>query len=149
MYPGPSLFPCQLVCQVIPEGSFPQRRDYSENYQANHAPGTPLSLQLDREMPWLAGKLKVAIPDRYRSLITFSHRKNTQSDYSSSDYMHVMVITVLNPFFKGFFLREDVVVLKRTEICFGRGTVGILRSHLGFVVAVRGTPGVGGTACSG
>ena len=100
-------------------------------------------------MPWLAGNLKVAVPDQYRSLITFSHRKNTQSDYSSSDYMHVTVIMVLNRFFKGFFLRQDVVVLKRTEICFGQGTASILRSHLGFGTAVRCTPGVGGTACSG
>ena len=88
MYPGPSLFPYQLVCEVIPEGSFPQCRDYSKNYQANHAPGTPLSLQLDREMPWLAHKLKVAVSDCYQSLITFSHRESMGLDYSSYGYMH-------------------------------------------------------------
>ena len=102
MYPGALSFPSQLVCQVIPEGSLPQHRGYSENYQANHAPGTPLSLQLDREMPRLACKLKVAVPDRYRSLITFSHRGSTGLDYGLSDYMHVTVITVLNRFSKDF-----------------------------------------------
>ena len=102
MYPGAPSFPCQLVCQVIPEGSLPQHKGYSENYQANHAPGTPLSLQLDREMPRLACKPKVAIPDRYQSLITFSHRGSMGLDYGSSDYMHVTVITVLNLFSKDF-----------------------------------------------
>ena len=92
--PGALSFPCQLVCKVIPEGSLPQHRDYSKNYQANHAPGTPLSLQLDRETPWLACKLKVAIPDRYQSLITFSNRESMGLDYGSSDYMHVTVIMV-------------------------------------------------------
>ena len=57
-------------------------------------------MQLDREMPWLACKLKVAVPDRYRSLITFSHRESMGLDYGSSDYMHVTVITVLNHFSK-------------------------------------------------
>ena len=57
-------------------------------------PGTPLSLQLDRKMPWLACNLRVAIPDRYRSLITFSHRESMGLDYGSSDCMHVAVITV-------------------------------------------------------
>ena len=47
-----------------------------------------MSLQLDREMPWLARKLKVAIPDRYRSLITFSHRESMGLDYSLYGYMH-------------------------------------------------------------
>ena len=94
MYPGAPSFPSQLVRLVIPEGSLPQHRGCSENYQANHVPGTPLSLQLDREMPWLACKLKVAVPDHYRSLITFSHRESMGLDYGSSDYMHVMVITV-------------------------------------------------------
>ena len=94
MYPGAPSFPGQLVCQVIPEGLLPQHRGYSENYQANHAPGTPLSLQLDREMPWLASKLRVAVPDRYQSLITFSHRESMGLDYGSLDYTHVMVIMV-------------------------------------------------------
>ena len=102
--PGAPSFPGQSVCQVIPKGLLPQHRGYSENYQANHTPGTPLSLQLDREMPRLACKLKAAVPDRYRSLITFSHRGSTGRDNGSSDYMHVMVFTVLNRFSKGFFL---------------------------------------------
>ena len=102
MYPGAPSFPGQSVCQVIPEGSLPQHRGYSENYQANHTPGTPLSLQLDREMPRLACKLKVAVPDHYWSLITFSHRGSTGLDYGSSDHMHVTVITVLNRFSKDF-----------------------------------------------
>ena len=41
------------------------------------------------------------------------------------------------------------MVLKGTEICFGWGMAGILQSHLSFATAVRCTPGVGGTACSG
>ena len=92
--PGALVVPLSVGLLGYPRRLVPQHRDYSENYQANHAPGTPLSLQLDREMPWLAHKLKVAVPDCYQSLITFSHRKNTQSDYGSSDYMHVTVITV-------------------------------------------------------
>ena len=102
MYLGVPSLPGQSVCQVIPKGSLPQHRVYSENYQADHTPGTPLSLQLDREMPRLACKLKVAIPDCYRSLITFSHRGSTGLDYGLSDYMHVTVITILNRFSKDF-----------------------------------------------
>ena len=102
MYLGAPSFPSQSVHQVIPEGSLPQHRGHSKNYQANHAPSTPLSLQLDREMPRLTCKLKVAVLDRYRSLITFSHRGSRGLDYGLSDYINVTVITVLNCFPKDF-----------------------------------------------
>ena len=71
-----------------------------------------------------------------------------QSDYGSSDYMHVMV-NGFKSLFNRFFLQEDVVVLKRTETCFWRGTASTLRCHLSFIVAVRGTPGVGRAASLG
>ena len=99
---GPHCSPVSWSVRLSPRARSPQHKGYSENYQANHAPGTPLSLQLDREMPLLACKLKVAIPERHQSLITFSHRGSMGLDYSSSDYMHVMVITVLNHFPKDF-----------------------------------------------
>ena len=100
--PGGPVIPRSVSLSGYPRGLAPQHRGYSENYQANHTPGTPLSLQLDREMPRLACKLKVAVPDHYRSLITFSHRGSTGLDYGSSDYMHVTVITVLNRFSEDF-----------------------------------------------
>ena len=81
-------------------------------------PGTPLSLQLDREMPWLACKLKVAIPDRYRRLITFSHRGSMELDYGSSDYMHITVITV-NRFSKDFSSERMWWSLKGQRFVFG------------------------------
>ena len=103
MYPGgPFVSPVSWSVRLSPRACSPNIEGYSENYQANHAPGTPLSLQLDREMPRLACKFKVAVPDRYWSLITFSHRGSMGLDYGSSDYMHVMVITVLNCFSKDF-----------------------------------------------
>ena len=102
MYPGARRSLVSWSVRLSLEGSLPQHRGYSKNYQANHAPGTPLSLQLDREMPWLAHKLKVAVPDRYQSLITFSNRESMGLDYGLSDYMHVTVITVLICFSKDF-----------------------------------------------
>ena len=92
--PRALVVPLSVGLLGYPRRLVPQCRDYSENYQANHAPGTPLSLQLDRERPWLAHKLMVAIPDHYWSLITFSHRESMGLDYGSYGYTHVTVIAV-------------------------------------------------------
>ena len=98
---GGPVIPRSVGLSSCPQGLTPQHRGYSQNYQANHTPGAPLSLQLGREMPRLACKLKVAVPDRYRRLITFSHRGGMGLDYGSSDLMHVTVITV-NRFSRDF-----------------------------------------------
>ena len=84
---GPRHSPVSWSVRLSSKARFPNV-ETSENYQANHAPGTPLSLQLDREMPWLAHKLKVAVPGRYRSLITFSHRESMGLDYGLYGYTH-------------------------------------------------------------
>ena len=99
-------------------------------------------------MPLLARKLKIAVPDHYRRLITFSHRGSMGLDYGSSDYMHITVITV-NHFSKDFSSERMWWSWKGPRFVFGGWWRVSLWCHLSFITAVRGTPGVGGTACSG
>ena len=97
----PRRSPVSRSVKLSPRACFPNIEATPRNYQANHAPGTPLSLQLDREMPQLARKRKVAVPDRRQRLITFSHGGNVGFDYGSSDHTFATIFTV-NRFSKDF-----------------------------------------------
>ena len=68
--------------------------------RAHHCP-----LQLDREMPQLARKRKVVVPDRRQCLITFPHGESVGFDYGSSDHTYVTTFTV-NRFSKDFSLKR-------------------------------------------